>query len=113
MMFVQLVACAKVLFIACLRWNSAAMSIFIRLCQQIGKHHTVFSVHFEHEFIAYCVYRAAVVPPSGCTAPQDTPRPLTSKLKLLPEKNTRSITLVGLAEQSAAYPVKAKTALRL
>ena len=27
MMFVQLVACAKVLFIACLRWNSTAMSI--------------------------------------------------------------------------------------
>ena len=44
---------------------------------------------------------------------RDTPRPLTSKLKWLPEQNTRSIALVGLAEYSAAYPVRAKTALRL
>ena len=44
---------------------------------------------------------------------RDTPRPLTSKQKWLPEKNTRSIALVGLAEYSAAYPVRAETALRL
>ena len=44
---------------------------------------------------------------------RNTPRPLTSKLKWLPEKNTRRIALVGLAEYSAAYPVRAKTALRL
>ena len=44
---------------------------------------------------------------------RNTPHPLTSKLKLLPERNTRSIAHIGLAEQSAAYPVRAKTVLRL
>ena len=44
---------------------------------------------------------------------RDTPRPLTSKQKWLPEQNTRSIALVGLAEYSAAYPIRAETALRL
>ena len=39
------------------------------------------------------------------------PRPLTSKQKWLPEKNSHSIVRVGLAEQSIAYPIRAKTAL--
>ena len=42
---------------------------------------------------------------------RNTPRPLTRKLKWLPERNTRSIAHIGLAEQSAAYPVRAKTVL--
>ena len=41
----------------------------------------------------------------------DTLRPLTNKQKWLPEKNTPSNAHVGLAEQSIAYPVRAKTAL--
>ena len=57
-----------------------------------------------------CVHTASSS--AACLRLRDTPRPLTSKLKWLPEKNTRSIALVGLAEYSAAYPVRAKTALQ-